>query len=144
MAGILKVQAHYVRICFSCSQSGIAQLYYDSGYGYNENESVSHCFIATNERITIHFRIPPIEFRSLRFDPLQGAAEINIYTVDIYLFGDQYHAIPLYKLKPVFDIESFEIKKEAVHICTLTDANDPCIEIETLEHAGFEKSDESR
>jgi SAM-dependent methyltransferase len=137
LVGALQMQAHYVQIAFSCSKSGTAQLYYDSGNGYNEGECACHYFDAGEERIRIDFRLPEIPFKSLRFDPIQFAAEIKIFSVDIYLHGIRHHKIGLDRLKPVFDIESFTIEDGIIHIQTPLDAGDPSIEIDTSDQLEF-------
>ena len=65
---------------FSKSNNRVGQLYFDTGSGFNEKESVKFHYFNGNPDQFYHYSIvlPVCEFNRLRFDPLQDSGNITI------------------------------------------------------------------
>src|SRR5205085_6508279 len=64
----------YFEIAMRSSQPGTAQLFYDSGRGFNEADSVRNRVRKSELQSIYRFVLRPAEYRAFRFDPIdQGA-----------------------------------------------------------------------
>lgn len=124
-----KNRKHKIIIQFEASCKGVAQIYYDSGNGFNEVESVSIPYDQVNEQIQLEFELPPISIRRIRFDPAMNPVVCKIFRVDVFLFGDDVYSVDLKLLRPISDIKSYKIKKDCFLAKTNKNSFDPAIEI---------------
>jgi hypothetical protein len=60
--------AYSLEIRMLSARGGFAQVYYDTGKGFNEDESVK-ATLKANEEILYQFALPAADYRAFRFDP---------------------------------------------------------------------------
>jgi hypothetical protein len=76
--------AFYFEVSMRSSQPGSAQLFYDTGKGFNEAESVRNPVRKSELQWTYRFALRPAVYRSFRFDPIDhGDCKVTIYHVAI-------------------------------------------------------------
>ncbi|MEO6569236.1 MAG: hypothetical protein ABIO94_10785 [Opitutaceae bacterium] len=66
-----------------------AQLFWDAGRGFNENDSVRKDYEVHTYLQTLRFPLPSAPLKQLRFDPLDGEAQIDIREIRIVDTGNR-------------------------------------------------------
>lgn len=148
--GLIKNSIHYsqfaepaiqpgfrLEIDLRTSQPAIAQLFWDSGKGFSEKDSVRFTYAPHIELQTLTFPLPAIPLKALRFDPLDGRAQLTIRGVRLVDAANRTAlSLPLSALKPNRDIESCAVQNESLEIKTFPTASDPIL---TFTPAAMEK-----
>jgi hypothetical protein len=67
---------YYFEITITTPKEGMAQIFYDTGKGYNEQNSSQHAVRASDKPQVLYFEIPPGRYTKLRIDPLNSAAKV--------------------------------------------------------------------
>ncbi len=134
MESLRKVHPHCLRISFHASAGGLAQLYYDTGKGYNEEESVTKEYSVKGDRVDLEFSFPRVSLKGLRFDPLMAPVNITILSMDLLLAGDEENAIRLDSFKPGGNIRKSGIKDGYFFAESRRKTNDPSIIINLPSH----------
>ena len=111
-------------------QATIAQLFWDTGRGFNEAQSVRQDFQPPPRRQILRFQLPrEVPLRALRFDPLSSAGRLDVFSIRLV---DQYlkvrRIVPLSSLRAVRDIQNLETRDQKLVIQTTADARDPILE----------------
>ncbi len=113
------------------SASGISQVFYDAGKGYNEADS---CSIAIQNGTSQKYTFSPLPsklIRSIRFDPINVPAVVRIKDARIEnRQGDIVKKFPLQDFRSIQQIDKMDVRDGKLVIHTLENANDPIIEIE--------------
>ncbi len=130
VSSLIKAQSHIVSVCFESSRSGEAQLYYDTGRGFNEQESVSIPFAAENRVIELEFSVPPVSLKRLRFDPISGPCDVKIRRIDVLIFGENRVSVPFECLNPEIDIKKTRITSDYFFARSIRNTCDPAIGID--------------
>lgn len=125
-----KTRHHILRVEFLSLPAGEAQVYYDSGKGFNELESTTQRFSFTGKRTVLEFNIPPIILRKIRFDPVRSLAIFKIFSIELALFGKINHPIPLETLKPGDFLKIAKYKDKTFWGATSHKVLDPYVIIE--------------
>ncbi len=74
----------YFELAMRSSRPGMAQLFYDIGKGFNENDSVRLSAPAGESNRELRFALPAGEYRALRFDPIErGTCSMTIRSARI-------------------------------------------------------------
>jgi hypothetical protein len=68
----------YFEVTARSTLAGMAQLYYDTGSGMNEADSVRLPVEGGNRDVDYKFRLPPGTYSFLRFDPTDRAGNVMI------------------------------------------------------------------
>lgn len=119
---------HQVLITLESSVPIETQLYYDSGRGFNEGDSIKQAVYQANLPVTLSFEIPGPKLKNLRFDPGRSHARVKILEILI-----QYHtkgspfAVPLDSMTAARDIRSLQFDGKALTVETTEAAQDPIL-----------------
>jgi hypothetical protein len=107
-----------------------AQLFWDTGHGFNEDESLRRNYAPNSIVQTLRFDLPrgrPI--RALRFDPFDAAGEIRL--VGIRVMDSAWHTrlrLPVSALHASQQIAALEVRDDQAVVRTTPDATDPILE----------------
>lgn len=134
IAGIIGYKDYFVSnqfyfvIDIEASATGISQIFFDTGRGYNEQDSNSlQLQRGTFQKYS--FPLPALAIKSIRFDPTRSPALISIKNARIEnAQGQVLKNFPVQSFMPLNQISSMEISENALAIQT-TD-NDPITVIE--------------
>ncbi len=66
----------------AANQPGLAQLYYDTGKGFNETESEVVTYSGNSAKELISFSLPGKSVTALRFDPASNPVKMKIYSIN--------------------------------------------------------------
>ncbi|MDW7772669.1 MAG: methyltransferase domain-containing protein [Desulfobulbaceae bacterium] len=130
MESLARTRPHIFRIRFESSQPGEAQVYYDIGNGFSEQDSVRKSFSRADEMIELELDIPPVSLKALRFDPAMAPINIKIESIDILLFGSDPVSVPFEALKPGRHIRSSGCRDDYFYARSRMFAKDPYLFIE--------------
>ncbi len=120
----------YFIVRMGSSTNGVCQVYFDTGNGYNGKDSYK--FHLQNKNLQKYiFLIPANDgIKSIRFDPLDTAGEVQIKAARIVnKQGDIIKKFSLRDFKAVNQISAMNINKGILNIKTLENAKDPILEI---------------
>ncbi len=88
------------------SMQSTAQLYFDTGKGFNERESVT-ANVSTGTRFqTLSFALPAAKIWQLRFDPLATAGTVSIRNVRIRYRDRMFLKVEAADILPLWQIAS--------------------------------------
>jgi len=111
-----------------------AQLFWDTGSGFNENQSLLRSYETHKELQTLRFPLPAESIRGLRFEPFTAEGRLVVHGIRIV---DQARrtrrVVPLAALHAARQIAVIEKGKDDVVIRTVSGANDPIIEFDAEE-----------
>ena len=127
LESLRKVHPHSLRIVLEASSGGLAQLYYDTGKGFNEEESVMQEFSVKGDRVDLEFSFPRVPVKGLRFDPLMGPVNIKIFSMELLLAGDKENAIRLESFQAGGNIRRSGMKDDYFFAESKRKTNDPSI-----------------
>jgi hypothetical protein len=103
-----------------------AQLFWDTGPGFNETESVLRDYSPLAGFHPLRFPLPGVPIRGLRFDPLIAEGSLEIRQIQIVDANRRTcHVVPLSSLRAAQQIAAMEIKKDQLVIHTTPGGNDP-------------------
>jgi hypothetical protein len=136
--GLIRNSIHYARYVaptippglkleFDLTSSGPsqAQLFWDSGGGFDEAASARQNHEPHQGQQTLRFPLPDKPLRSLRFDPRDNAGEVAIRGIRLIDAGQRTRAVlPLDSLQAQRDIARMETKPDALRIGTVPDSKD--------------------
>ena len=119
---------HQVLITLESSVPIETQIYYDTGKGFNEGESIKQAVYQANVPVTLDFDIPDRKLIGLRFDPGRSHARIKIFEILIQnnRKGTPF-AVPLDTLSAARDIKSLQYDGQALIVETTEAAQDPIL-----------------
>ena len=119
---------HQVLITLESSVPIETQLYYDSGRGFNEGDSIKQAVYQANLPVTLSFEIPGPTLKNLRFDPGRSHAKIKIFEILIrYHTKGSPFAVPLDSMTAARDIRSLQFDGKALTVETTEAAQDPIL-----------------
>ena len=126
----LESNKNYLAIEMSTSNSVATQIFFDTGHGYNEHNSitlnvkpgVSHKYL---------LRLPKATVKSIRIDPASVPSVIHIQKAGIETAsGKSLKIFPVKSFIAKNQIQRMEVIKDVLTIYTTENANDPITEIE--------------
>ena len=114
------------------SLAGIAQLYYDTGSGMNETDSVRLPVEGGNRDVDYKFRLPHGTYSFLRFDPTDRASNVMILSQlrIVTQAGQLVRAIEPIQVKASQQIERLEPGPASVSLTTASTGTDPILTVE--------------
>jgi len=120
------------RLTMRSALSGFAQLYYDTGSGINELNSVRVPVAGDNHDVEYMFPLPVGRFSSFRFDPTDRAKNTMTLTNPRVVDGSGHlvQAIPPTQIKASQQVELLEVSETAVSLATAATADDPILTLE--------------
>lgn len=108
-----------------------AQLFWDTGAGFNEKESVFRNYNSNPGFHALRFPLPAVPIRALRFDPLIAEGSLDIRGIQIMDANrETKQVVPLTSLRGTHQIAAAEIKGGDLLIRTTPGANDPNTEFD--------------
>jgi hypothetical protein len=136
--GLIRNSVHFARyvapkpppglkleIDLTSSAPSVAQLFWDSGIGFNEAESVRQNYEPHQGQQTLRFPLPAKPAQGLRFDPRDNAGSVVIRGIRVVDAGQRTQAVlPLGSLQAKQDIASLEAKPDATVIQTVPASRD--------------------
>lgn len=118
---------HQVLITLESSAPIETQLYYDTGRGFNEGESIKSIVYPSNVPVTLDFDIPGPKLSDLRFDPSRSHARIKIFEIMMQDNHETPFAIPLNSLTAAKDIKTLQYDGKVLIVETTEAARDPIL-----------------
>jgi len=120
----------HILITLESSSPIETQLYYDTGKGFNESESLKQVVYQANVPVTLDFDIPDRKLNGLRFDPGRSHTKIKIFEILIQnnRKGTPF-AVPLDSLTAARDINSLQYDGKAIIVETTGTAQDPILHL---------------
>jgi len=137
--GLIRNSVHYARfippkietrvdleIALNARIPASAQLFFDTGDGFNEADSVRQSYAAHAGIETVRFPLPDKPLHALRFDPSDGAGQIDIVAFQVVDAGRRTLAVlPLASLQPGNGVVATSSKQGREHLNVAFGANDP-------------------
>lgn len=124
---------HILRIRLETSRPGTAQVYYDLGGGFNEQDSVCKSYAQAGDMFDLDLEIPLFSLQALRFDPAMSAVDIKIEKMEILVHGEDAVPVPLSALSPGKHIRKAGIRNGKYHASSRMFTRDPYLHIEVPE-----------
>jgi len=121
----------YLSVSLKSSQKGIAELFYDTGRGFNSTQAVSAPIRRDGQVIDYLFKLPNKPLLNLRWDPPFAKDNvIPVYKMEI-LDGSRnpVKRLSLHQLEPLQQIATLAISDEKADIQIQEGANDPQVRI---------------
>ena len=140
--GLIRNSVHYARyvplpvasglkleLDLLSSKPSTAQLFWDTGAGVNEAESVRQDFEPHQGLQTLRFTLPAKTIKGLRFDPRDGEGRLEVRGIRVVDEGQRTRAVlPLNALQSVRQIAKLEAGAENLIIEIPAGGNDPITE----------------
>ena len=118
-----------IEMDFQSDSACVPKIYYDTGEGYSEVETVIERYRAPGISQTLSFDLPSAPLASIRFDPADVSVSIKIEALR-HGSGKQLQELPLRNLKPVRQIEEVKIDATGLTAKTIAEASDPVFSLE--------------
>ncbi len=127
--------AFYFEVTIRSSLAGIAQLYYDTGSGIRELDSVRLPTEGGNRDVAYKFPLPGGTYSLLRFDPTDRPGNIMVLSAlrIVTGTGQLVRVIEPNQVKASQQIERLELAPDSVSLATAPTAGDPIVTIELEE-----------
>jgi len=107
------------------SAPSVAQLFWDTGPGFNETESVRQNHEPHQGLQTLRFPLPGKPVLGLRFDPRDNAGGVEIQGIRLVDAGQRTMAVlPMDALQAVRDIAKLEARPDGLSLQTVPDSKD--------------------
>src|ERR1700722_11475904 len=115
----------------SASGPSVAQLFYDVGRGFNEQDSATVQITSNSLHSFQHltFPLPEKTLSGLRFDPLTNEGRVIIRKVAIENRNSVVKAFPVSQITPFNQIANRPERENEVDFSTVAGANDPGLRI---------------
>ncbi len=126
---LIKTCPHIFTVEFECKQSGLAQVYYDTGAGFNERESVNIEYSKSKSKITLEFELPSMGISAVRFDPIKDSVNFKIYSMSLRPFSKDAWALPYDMFEVGENISKGVVKKDFFYAKSKRKTTDPFISI---------------
>lgn len=119
----------YFDVTLSVSEDSNAEVFFDSGLGYNEVESVELPVLRRDHVTTLTFPIHAPRIVGLRFDPLRGSGQVDLYSLRIR--DAEGHVLANISPSRLVPIQGLTITETGTERLTLTsNSPDPIARIE--------------
>lgn len=118
---------HQVMITLESSRPVETQLFYDTGTGFNERESIKKVIYQANAPVTLHFDFSGRNLYGLRFDPSRSHDTVKIHQIVLKYQGEKPFAVPLDSLTAAKDIKSLHDDGTTLTVETTEAAEDPIL-----------------
>ena len=136
--GLIRNSIHYARYVapvippglklefdLTSSAPSVAQLFWDTGRGFNEAESVRQNYEPHPGQQTLRFALPNQPVKSLRFDPRDNEGGVEIRGIRLIDAGQRTRAVlSLDSLQSVHDIAKLETQANSITIQTVPGSRD--------------------
>ena len=117
-----------LRVEMRVDRPSLAQLFYDGGRGFNENDSDLRSLRGSGKFEPVIFRIAAPSLHALRLDPCNGECGMEVRNLELVSKAGRW-PIPLEQLRALHEIDSLQPAGNAVAIRTASHALDPQLQI---------------
>lgn len=118
---------HQAMITLESSLPVETQLFYNTGKGFNENDSIRKAVYQANVPVSLHFELSGPNLDGLRFDPSRSPARIKIHQIILKYQTEKPFAVPLDSLTAANDIKSVHYDGRTLTVETTESAQDPIL-----------------
>jgi hypothetical protein len=125
--GHINLPYHQGKMKIVASEPVETQLFYDTGRGFNEEESVKQVVYQAGVPVILDFSFPGRTICAIRFDPGKKPVQMEIHDIMLQYRGEPPFRVPLDSLVPSNDILSLEYDGLVLTIKTTAAANDPIV-----------------
>jgi hypothetical protein len=123
-----------LEIDLTVDHPSLAQLFWDTGAGFNEKESLVRNYEPHGQLQTLRLPLPRGSIRGLRFDPLLAEGQLDIRGIRIVDESRKTRRIvPFTTLRAAREIAAIEIGEDQAVIRTTPGATDPILEFDADE-----------
>jgi hypothetical protein len=113
-----------------------AQIFYDTGHGFSENESFRQSYESQSGLQTLRFPLPAKPLRGLRFDPFDSTGRLTIHGLRVVDGGQNTCSVlPLSTLQAARDVGRLDLQADRLSLETTPDGKDPIL---LLDAAGLD------
>jgi hypothetical protein len=137
--GLIRNSVHYARYIAPPIPPGLslefdlvagspamAQLFFDTGQGYNETESIRKLYEPHQGLQTLRYPLPEKALKALRFDPRENEGQLEIRGIRVVDAGLNTRAVlPLDSLQADAQIAEIKVENDKVKILTAPGGTDP-------------------
>jgi hypothetical protein len=123
---------HQVIITIESSIPLEAQLFYDIGKGFNENDSGRKVIYQTDTAVVLDFSLTGPNLYGLRFDPSRSPGKVIIHEIIIKYQKEKPFTVPLDSLTAANDIKSLHYNGKTMTVETTETAVDPILYLTRL------------
>jgi hypothetical protein len=123
---------HHVLITLESSLPAETQLFYNTGRGFNENDSIRKVIYQANTPVTLDFDLTGPKLDGLRFDPSRSPAKINIHKIILKYQGEKPFTVPLDSLTAIRDIKLLHYDGQTLTVETTEAAQDPILHLSRI------------
>lgn len=125
LQSLVRTKNHLFKASFIAFPAGEAQVYFDYGSGFSELDSCTEEFSLCVKKQILEFHLPPLQLHSIRFDPIRSHGLFKIYSLELILFGEEHHIIPLSEMSFGEHIKSVKNQRNGICGRTYRNAHDP-------------------
>jgi hypothetical protein len=119
---------HFLEIDLRIDHPLAAQLFWDVGRGMNESDSIRQKYETHTALQTLSFPLPATRLKALRFDPIDGHAQLTIRAIRVVDSAKRtLLSLPLGVLKNSQDIAALTEENETLEVQTSRNGNDPIL-----------------
>lgn len=128
---IQQFHSFFFEIALQSSVNAQAQLFYDIGNSFREQNSVAVPMNKSDTLVTYRFELPTGDYYHLRFDPVNMEAILTLSVAKIVDgAGNTIKVFPIESFKPAQQIDSLKkLSGELMQVVTSVRANDPILDI---------------
>lgn len=123
---------HQAMITLDSSIPAETQLFYDTGAGFNERESIKKVIYQENVLVTLHFDLSGRNLYGLRFDPSRSATKIKIHEVILKYQDEKPFTVSLDSLTAAKDIKLLHYDGTTLTVETTEVAQDPILNLSRI------------
>lgn len=123
---------HQAQITLESSTPVEAQFFYDTGRGFNENESIRQTVYRENAPATLNFEFDGKKITGLRFDPAGSPARLRVHGIVITYHREKPFSVPLDTLSAERDIQSLHYDGQTLNVETTETAQDPILHLSRI------------
>lgn len=121
----------YLSILIRSSVSAISQIFYDTGKGIDETDSVRLVIEKGTDFQNLRFPLPKKSIRYIRFDPSDRTGHFSLKDIKIVNKVNQViYRVNLEAIHPLRQIKQMSIRDDILSIETIPNANDPILFID--------------
>ena len=132
MLGQAEPYHHQAQVTLESSTPVETQFFYDTGRGFNENESMRQTVYRANAPSTLNFEFDGKKITGLRFDPAGSPARIRIHGIVVTYQREKPFAVPLDTLSAARDIQSLHYDGQTLNVETTGSAQDPILHLSRI------------
>jgi hypothetical protein len=118
---------HQITITLESSMPAETQLFYNTGKGFNENDSLRKVIYQANAPVTLDFNLSEQNLYGLRFDPSRSTSKIKIHEIILKYQAERPFTVPLDSLTAQKDIKFLDYDGKTLTVETTEAAIDPIL-----------------